>query len=66
MPRYVACPSAPRNPDRPRANWTDYDGLVPDIHVPEAQPVDTGLLDASGNKLMRMPNPVGFGRDREW
>lgn len=40
--------------------------LLPDLWVPDHHPVDTGLVDARGNTIMRAPNPVGFGRDREW
>jgi hypothetical protein len=37
-----------------------------DIFVSDAAPIDTGLLDAEGNAIFRMPNPIGFGRDEEW
>lgn len=32
--------------------------------VPVRDPQWSGLLDARGNRLMRLPNPVGFGRHR--
>lgn len=38
-------------------------------HVPSVidhEPVDTGLLDADGSTIWRLPNPIGFGRDDEW
>jgi hypothetical protein len=36
--------------------------LVVDNHTAEF----TGLLDADGNPIVRMPRPIGFGRDNEW
>lgn len=51
--------------------WTDDDWdhdepLLPDVSVDESGPVRTGLLTARGEPIMRLPNPVGFGRDDEW
>jgi hypothetical protein len=40
--------------------------LLPDISVPEHRPVDTGLVWPNGEPIIRLPNPVGFGRDSEW
>lgn len=61
MPRYFT---------RPRGYVADdYYGdypLLPDLHVPEHKPVDTGLLDARGDAIMRAPLPIGFGRMEEW
>lgn len=37
-----------------------------EIFVPVADPIETGLLDADGNAIFRLPNPIGFGRDEEW
>ncbi len=37
-----------------------------EITVSDAQPVPTGILDASGSEFFRLPNPIGFGRDEEW
>lgn len=54
---------------RPRG-WIEDDVYADparlDIVVSEAGPVDTGLLDAGGNAIFRIPNPIGFGRDEEW
>lgn len=36
--------------------------LLPEIEVDPGAPVDTGLLDARGNKIFRTPRPIGFGR----
>lgn len=27
---------------------------------------DTGLVDSKGVSLRKPPNPIGFGRDKEW
>jgi hypothetical protein len=42
------------------------DGLLPSVSVPDHQPSFTGLFDAKGEEIWRAPNPMGFGRDREW
>lgn len=64
MSRYFSCPKAAI---RPRADWYDNDGpMIPHLEVDDHEPVDTGLLDVSGNCIMRSPNPMGFGRDDEW
>lgn len=60
MARYFTAPRAAR------ADWSDDYPLLPDIHVPEHRPVDTGLVDVRGDPIMRAPNPMGFGRDDEW
>jgi hypothetical protein len=49
-----------------KANWWDAGPLLPHLHVSENVPHDTGLLDARGNKIIRTPLPVGFGRHDEW
>lgn len=55
---------------RPRSYIADdLDGdwpMVPEITVPEHLPVNTGLLDANGDAIMRAPRPVGFGRMEDW
>ncbi len=54
------------------AAWVEDDHYSPDpgplnhVSVPEHEAADTGLLDASGNRIWRAPNPMGFGRDGEW
>lgn len=59
----------PRRPrQRGRAWWQDEDDFAaneppPSITVHEDEEDGwTGLYDASGNKLMRPRNPIGFGR----
>ena len=63
MPRYVTMP---------RALWVEdeeaWDAHKQD-HVPtvsDHESVHTGLLDSNGDPIMRLPNPIGFGRDDEW
>jgi hypothetical protein len=47
--------------------WSeDRQSFLPDLDVPDHKPRDTGLLDQSGNPIMRGPRPIGFGRDGEW
>ena len=47
-------------------DWWDAGSLVPSLSTAEHCPVDTGLVDAKGNRIIRQPNPMGFGRDEEW
>lgn len=51
-----------------RADWFDDIGgpLIPAIQADDHRPVNTGLLYPNGEPIMRLPNPVGFGRDGEW
>lgn len=53
-------------PNQPRSDWDDCYPLIPDIHVPEHKPINTGILDKWGDPIMRGPNPIGFGRDEDW
>lgn len=41
-------------------------GPVPHISVDSHEAVDTGLITITGESIMRLPNPIGFGRDGEW
>lgn len=61
MARYFATPRKAE-----RADWSDDYPLLPDLHVPEHRPIATGVLDIRGDAIMRMPNPIGFGRDQDW
>ena len=63
MSRYFAKRAAYK---QPKADWSDDYPLLPDIHVPCHEPIDTGLVDVRGDSIMRAPNPMGFGRDEEW
>lgn len=61
MPRYFT--------KRPRADdeyWEPTTPLLTSIEVCDHEAVDTGLIDADGNAIMRAPNPLGFGKDDEW
>ena len=40
--------------------------MIPNLTVDDHIAVDTGLVDQSGDPIMRAPNPIGFGRDGEW
>lgn len=57
---------------RPRALWVadDLDMSSPaHMGIPSVcdhEATDTGLLDATGEPIMRAPRPIGFGRDDEW
>lgn len=58
MTRYFTRPRA-----APEGRWDDP--MIPAINVSDHQPVDTGLVDKHGDPIMRAPNPIGFGRDKE-
>ena len=60
-PRYIARAA------KPRADWFNDDNpLTPNIHVDGAAEVDIGLITTTGAPIMRLPYPLGFGRDEEW
>jgi len=44
----------------------DDNPLVPNIEVDGPARVDTGLVTAAGKAIIRLPNPLGFGRDGDW
>lgn len=55
---------------RPRANFQgDFNPadppMIPDICVSDHRPIDTGLVDQRGDRIMRMPEMVGFHRAGE-
>lgn len=61
MSRYVRA-----NGQRPAANWFDDDSpLVPCITVDDAPAIDTGLFWHDGSPIMRVNDPIGFGRENE-
>lgn len=50
-----------------RSDWLDENNpLLPNLSVCEHILTETGLLDEHSKPIMRMPRPVGFGRDKEW
>lgn len=38
----------------------------PNLEVDSHEAVETGLISATGEPIMRLPNPIGFGRDGDW
>ena len=64
MSRYFTRAAKPLYVETPL--WNDSDPLLPGISVADHTPSFTGLLDAKGEEIWRAPNPMGFGRDREW
>jgi len=65
MARYFSCPKSPTVRSEDDEGWF-FSPLIPDLSVSDHGPVDTGLIDARGDAIMRAPNPIGFGRDEEW
>jgi len=55
MPRYITRPKATADCD-----WWDAGRLYDNIDVPDSVPADTGLLDAEGNTIWRVNDPIGF------
>jgi hypothetical protein len=48
-------------------DFDEYDyPLLPHLAVDGGTPEFTGILDADGNPIVRLPRPIGFGRDNEW
>jgi hypothetical protein len=55
---------------RPRAVHQDppYDdeaALIPHLEVDGPREVDTGLVSECGHPIMRLADPIGFGREDE-
>ena len=57
---------------KPKALWVEDEeawGEESPYNLPtvcDHDAIETGLLDADGNLIMRAPYPIGFGRDDEW
>lgn len=64
MSRYFTVRAKPVRADD--EYWADTAPYVTNLTVSDHEATDTGLLDASGDPIMRAPNPMGFGRDDEW
>lgn len=45
--------------------WWDKGEFLPNLTVDGSTPEFTGLLDSEGNPIVRLPRPIGFGRDSE-
>lgn len=51
---------------QPTASWLyDPQPLTPHLTVEGRVEVDTGLVNEHGDRIMRVPSPIGFGRDHE-
>ena len=46
--------------------WDDAEPQHLSLSVDDHEAVDTGLILPTGEPIMRLPNPIGFGRDGEW
>ena len=62
MSRYIIKQDAPR-----AVYWESWDYIPPTPPIQQPQlwatdPVDTGLLDANGKKVLRLPDQIGFLR----
>lgn len=71
MPRYSKAASKPRaggwiDDDYERFYYDDDEPFRPHLDVDGHEAVDTGLIWETGEPIMRLPNPIGFGRDDEW
>jgi hypothetical protein len=44
--------------------WWDKGPLLPNIQSHDHKPVETGILDSRGRKILRVPEPVGFHSPR--
>lgn len=64
MSRYVIVPSSDRVETPYLSNPGDWP-LLPSVSVDGPVHVDTKLIDRHGNAIMRVQDPIGFGRDRE-
>lgn len=62
MSRYVSGPAFIETPLFPEERY----GLKPDVQVDGEKRVDTGLLTTTGDRIYRLPPPIGFGRDADW
>ena len=64
MSRYVT----QRRPSPARASddWYPVGNAWNVPVVAEHEAVDTGLVNLNGDAILRVPFPVGFGRDDEW
>ena len=63
MSRYFVRSSLPN-----RKAWDidEDEPFRPNLEVSDHEAVETGLIAVTGEPIMRMPNPIGFGRGGEW
>lgn len=60
MSRYATQPVVRSNRTTQRAEWDDYAPMLPSLSVDGEKQVDTGLVDAKGNRIVRLQDPIGF------
>lgn len=60
MSRYVSVAKPPSSND-----WWYSGPMLPLLNVDDRRMAKTGLVDQYGNEIVRLPSPVGFGRDNE-
>lgn len=67
MPRY-AKPRSHRidHWDGEHPSFGDDEPAQTQISVDDHEAIDTGLVWPNGEPVMRLPNPMGFGRDEDW
>lgn len=58
MSRYASRPQAKTR----ASDWWDEGPLLPSLTVDSHVEVDTGLVDARGHPIYRLPEPMGFHR----
>lgn len=65
MPVYRAIRKSRTTADDEDELWIDQPRTLT-VHQPHDEPVDTGLIDAAGTPLYRMPDErvIGFQRER--
>lgn len=61
--RYVTRAAKPLFVETPL--WADNEPFKPGLIVDGPKETDTGLVDATGNAIYRMQEPIGFGRGNE-
>lgn len=47
-------------------DYDDEEPFRPSLTVDDHEAADTGLVWPTGEPIMRLPSPMGFGRDEEW
>jgi hypothetical protein len=57
--RYVTRAAKPLYIETPL--WGDNEPFRPTLAVDDSKSTDTGLVDASGNAIYRLQEPIGFG-----
>lgn len=68
MARYFTQPSAVIVPEPMiwENTYISRTAMVPGVCASDFVATDTGLLNSRGERILRAPNPVGFGKDEDW